>query len=224
MLKQGNRLYAQHVKRILDFAVSLLLLVVLAPVFLAVGIAVRVNMGSPVVFRQQRPGKGGELFDMYKFRTMSDARDAEGNLLPDGARLTRFGKALRRTSLDELPELWNVLKGDMSIVGPRPLLVRYLPLYDERQRHRHDVRPGITGLAQVNGRNSISWEEKFEWDIAYVEGVSFLGDLRIAVKTVRTVLGRKGVSSSTSATMEEFRGALGADGNRQQDDADVGMQ
>lgn len=185
---------------------SLAAVIILSPVFLAVAVLVRKRLGSPVIFRQERPGKDGKIFHMYKFRTMTDETDADGNLLPDEVRLTPFGKKLRSTSLDELPELLNILKGDMSIVGPRPLLVRYLPLYSERQRHRHDVRPGITGLAQVNGRNSIGWEEKFEWDVKYVENVTFWGDVKIILKTMGTVLCHEGISSETAATMEEFQG------------------
>lgn len=199
-------MYKRFVKRCLDFVLSLIALLILSPVLLIVAILVRCKLGSPIIFKQQRPGLHEKIFCMYKFRTMTDAKDEQGNLLPDEVRLTKFGKALRSTSLDELPELFNILKGDMAIVGPRPLLVQYLPRYNERQRHRHDVRPGFTGLAQVNGRNSISWQEKFEWDVRYVENVSFLMDLRIIVKTVKVVLKRDGISSETSATMEEFRG------------------
>lgn len=160
-----------------------------------------------MIFKQKRPGKNEKIFCLYKFRTMTDERNESGELLPDEVRLTRFGKILRSTSMDELPELWNIVKGDMSIVGPRPLLVQYLPLYNETQRHRHDVRPGFTGLAQVNGRNAISWEEKFEWDIRYVTHTTFLGDMKIIVKTVRIVLLREGISSDTTVTMEAFRGS-----------------
>lgn len=199
-------MYKRFIKRCMDFILSLSALVILSPVFIIVAILVRIKLGSPVIFKQKRPGKDGKIFCMYKFRTMTDEKDAEGNLLPDEQRLTRFGKILRSTSLDELPELLNILKGDMSIVGPRPLLVKYLPLYNERQRRRHEVRPGFTGLAQVNGRNSISWEEKFEWDVNYVEHVTFWNDIKIIVKTIKTVLYREGISSETSVTMEEFRG------------------
>ncbi len=199
-------MYRNGIKRILDFILSFIAIIVLSPVMLVVAVLVRVKLGSPVLFKQQRPGKDEKIFRMYKFRTMTDEKDAEGRLLPDERRLTRFGKLLRSTSLDELPELFNILKGDMSIVGPRPLLVAYLPLYNERQKHRHDVRPGFTGLAQVNGRNSISWEEKFEWDVRYVEHVTFLEDCRIILKTVKVVLAREGISSDTSATMEAFTG------------------
>ena len=200
-------MYRNGIKRILDFILSLIAIIVLSPVMLVVAVLVRVKLGSPVLFKQQLPGKDEKIFRMYKFRTMTDEKDAEGRLLPDEKRLTRFGKMLRSTSLDELPEFFNILKGDMSIVGPRPLLVAYLPLYNERQKHRHDVRPGFTGLAQVNGRNSISWEEKFEWDVKYVENVTFLNDIKIILRTVSVVLHRTGISSDTSATMEAFTGS-----------------
>lgn len=199
-------MYKRFVKRCLDFLLSLAALIILSPVLLLVAILVRCKLGSPILFKQERPGLHEKIFCMYKFRTMTDAKDADGNLLPDEVRLTKFGKLLRSTSLDELPELFNILKGDMAIVGPRPLLVQYLPRYNERQHRRHDVRPGFTGLAQVNGRNSISWQEKFEWDVKYVEQVSFLMDMKIIAKTVGVVLKRDGISSETSATMEEFRG------------------
>ena len=202
-------MYQKYIKRGLDFILSLIASIILSPVMLIVAVLVRVKLGSPVLFKQQRPGKNEKIFNMYKFRTMTDERDENGELLPDEVRLTKFGKTLRSTSLDELPELFNIVKGDMSIVGPRPLLVRYLPLYNERQKHRHDVRPGFTGLAQVNGRNSISWEEKFEWDVKYVEHVTFLEDCRIILKTVGVVLKRDGINSSSAATMEEFKGSKG---------------
>ena len=169
-------MYAKYIKRILDFVLSLVALIVLSPVLLIVAILVRVKLGSPVVFKQQRPGKNEKIFTLYKFRTMTDKKDENGNLLPDSERLTKFGKFLRSTSLDELPELVNILKGNMAIVGPRPLLVEYLPLYNEKQKHRHDVRPGLTGLAQVSGRNSITWEEKFNDDLEYIEKISILED------------------------------------------------
>lgn len=199
-------MYQRYIKRALDFLLALVAIIVLSPIMLIVAILVRTKLGSPVLFKQQRPGKNEKIFNMYKFRTMTDQKDENGNLLPDEVRLTEFGKKLRSTSLDELPELFNIIKGDMSIVGPRPLLVRYLPLYNVRQRHRHDVRPGFTGLAQVNGRNSISWEEKFEWDVRYVENITFFGDVKIILKTVKIVLAHEGISSDTSVTMEEFRG------------------
>ena len=202
-------MYQKYIKRGFDFILALIASIILSPVILIVAVLVRIKLGSPVLFKQPRPGKNEKIFNMYKFRTMTDARDENGELLPDEVRLTKFGKTLRSTSLDELPELFNILKGDMSIVGPRPLLVRYLPLYNERQKHRHEVRPGFTGLAQVNGRNSISWEEKFEWDVKYVEHVTFLQDCRIILKTIGVVLKRDGIISTTSATMEEFKGSEG---------------
>ena len=198
--KQG--IYARYIKRILDILLSGCALVVLSPVLLIVAVLVRAKLGSPVIFCQERPGKDEKIFKMYKFRSMSDARDENGELLPDEARLTKFGRALRSTSLDELPELWNIFKGDMSIVGPRPLLVKYLPRYNAEQRHRHDVRPGLTGLAQVNGRNAISWEEKFRLDVDYVRHITFAGDVKIVLDTVRKVLHHECISAENSATME----------------------
>lgn len=186
-------MYAKYIKRILDFALSLVALIVLSPVLLIVAILVRVKLGSPVIFKQQRPGKNEKIFTLYKFRTMTDKKDENGNLLPDSERLTKFGKLLRSTSLDELPELINILKDDMAIVGPRPLLVEYLPYYTEEEKHRHDVRPGLTGLAQVNGRNSISWEEKFKYDVQYVKKITFLGDLKIILKTVKKTVKREDI-------------------------------
>lgn len=200
------RVYRDCIKRGIDIVLSLMAVIILSPVFLIVSVLVRTKLGSPVIFKQERPGKDEKVFLMYKFRTMTDERDANGNLLPDEERLTAFGKKLRSTSLDELPELFNILKGDMSIVGPRPLLVRYLPLYNDRQKRRHEVRPGVTGLAQVKGRNSISWEKKFEWDVRYVEHVSLLLDLKIILDTIGVVLKKEGINSDTAATMEEFRG------------------
>ena len=194
-------------KRLIDFILSLIALIVLSPILLIVALLVRTKLGSPVIFKQERPGLNEKIFTLYKFRTMTDAKDEQGNLLPDEIRLTKFGKLLRSTSLDELPELFNILKGDMAIVGPRPLLVRYLPLYSEHQKHRHDVRPGFTGWAQCNGRNAISWEEKFDLDVYYTKHVSLLLDIKIILKTVKVVLFREGISSETSVTMEEFRGS-----------------
>lgn len=199
-------LYEAYVKRLLDLVLSAVALLLLSPVILVVAILVRCNLGAPVIFCQERPGKDEEIFKLYKFRSMTDACDAYGELLPDELRLTRFGRFLRSTSLDELPELWNIFKGDMSIVGPRPLLVKYLPLYSEEQRHRHDVTPGLTGWAQVHGRNLCSWEEKFDYDIWYVDHVSFILDLQIIFLTVKSVLKREGISSEDSPTMEEFTG------------------
>lgn len=199
-------IYDRVIKRIIDLLLSGLALLVLSPVYLVLAVLVRRRLGSPVIFSQQRPGRNGRIFEMYKFRSMTDARNAEGELLPDEYRLTEFGKKLRATSLDELPELWNIFKGDMSIVGPRPLLVRYLPRYNERQKHRHDVRPGLTGWAQVNGRNAISWEQKFAYDVEYVEKESFLLDMKIILMTVGKVLYRSGINQDGNATMEEFMG------------------
>lgn len=190
-------LYEAYVKRLLDLVLSAVALLLLSPVILVVAILVRCNLGAPVIFCQERPGKDEEIFKLYKFRSMTDACDAYGELLPDELRLTRFGRFLRSTSLDELPELWNIFKGDMSIVGPRPLLVEYLPYYTEEERHRHDVSPGLTGLAQVNGRNNLSWEEKFAYDLEYVENVSFAMDIRIVVLTFSKVVGRNDVLSGS---------------------------
>lgn len=203
-------MYARYIKRWLDFILSLFAVIVLSPILLIVALLVRIKLGSPVIFKQMRPGLHEKIFTLYKFRTMTDEKDKDGNLLPDDQRLTKFGKLLRSTSLDELPELFNILKGDMSIVGPRPLLVKYLPLYNEHQKHRHDVRPGFTGWAQCNGRNAISWEEKFDLDVYYVKHVSFRLDLNIIFKTIKIVFLREGISSDTSATMEEFRGTKNA--------------
>ena len=200
-------MYRKYIKRLLDFILSLFAIIILSPVLLIVALLVRIKLGAPVIFKQKRPGLNEKIFTLYKFRTMTDAKDEHGNLLPDEIRLTKFGKLLRSTSLDELPELFNILKGDMSIVGPRPLLVRYLPLYNEHQKHRHDVRPGFTGYAQCNGRNAISWEEKFDLDVYYTKNLSLLIDIKIILKTVKVVLFREGISSETSVTMEEFRGS-----------------
>jgi len=201
-------MYRYFFKRLFDFVLSLLAIIVLSPILLITAILVKTKLGSPVIFKQERPGKNEKIFTLYKFRTMTDEKDENGNLLSDEIRLTKFGKMLRSTSLDELPELFNILKGDMSIVGPRPLLVKYLPRYNEHQKHRHDVKPGFTGWAQCNGRNAISWEEKFDLDVYYVNHLSFLLDIKIIFKTVKTVLCREGISSGTSVTMEEFRGSV----------------
>ena len=199
-------IYSKFIKRLIDIILSLIVLVCLSWLYLIVAILVRVKLGSPVIFKQPRPGKDGKVFNLYKFRTMTDAKDENGNLLPDVDRLPEFGKKLRATSLDELPEFINILKGDMSFVGPRPLLVKYLPLYNEEQRHRHDVRPGLTGWAQVNGRNLLSWEDRFEKDVYYVRNLSFLLDLKIVFMTVAVVFRHNDINSATDATMEAFTG------------------
>ena len=198
--------YEKYIKRLIDIVLSGCALVVLSPILLIVALLVRTKLGAPVIFKQKRPGLNEKIFEMYKFRTMTDEKDENGELMPDEVRLTSFGKKLRSTSLDELPELINIFKGDMSIVGPRPLLVSYLERYSSEQKKRHAVKPGITGLAQVEGRNSLSWEEKFNFDIEYVNSVSFLLDIKIVFKTVSVVLKREVISSSTSSTMEEFKG------------------
>lgn len=198
-----------RLKRLIDVVASALGLIVLAPLLAVIALAVRCSLGSPVLFRQIRPGLGGRPFTLYKFRTMRDATDPAGNPLPDAERLTRFGRFLRSTSLDELPELWNVLKGDMSLVGPRPLLMEYLPLYTPEQARRHEVKPGITGWAQVNGRNALSWDAKFALDVWYVDNWSLALDLKILALTVKKVLLREGITQAGHATMERFRG-LGA--------------
>lgn len=201
--------YERFVKRPLDIFCSLLAIVVFWWLFVIVAILVRVKLGSPVLFTQDRPGKDEKIFKLYKFRTMTDARDENGNLLPDDVRLTKFGKLLRSTSLDELPEVFNILKGDMSIIGPRPLLVRYLPLYNEEQKRRHEVRPGLSGYAQVNGRNTVSWEDRFRMDVYYVDHVTFLGDVKVILNTVmKAFVKREGINSETAATMEEFKGSM----------------
>ena len=194
-------------KRILDILLSGIALIVLSPIILIVGILVRIKLGSPIIFKQERPGKSEKIFSMYKFRTMTDERDHNGEYLPDEIRLTKFGKILRATSLDELPELWNILKGDMSIVGPRPLLVEYLPLYSEKQRKRHNVRPGLTGLAQVNGRNAISWEEKFDLDVYYVDKISFFNDLIIIIQTCKKVIKKENINTINNNIPEKFKGS-----------------
>lgn len=199
-------MYKNFIKRCLDFILSLIAIIVFSPVILLLILLIRFKIGNPVFFKQERPGKNGNIFKMFKFRTMTNECDKDGNLLPDEYRLTSFGKFLRSTSLDELPELFNILKGDMSIVGPRPLLVKYLPLYNDEQKHRHDVLPGLTGWAQVNGRNAISWEKKFDYDVWYTRNISFVLDLKILFLTVKKVFVREGISSGTSETMEEFTG------------------
>lgn len=199
--------YERFFKRPLDIICALMAILVFWWLYIIVAFLVRVKLGSPVLFKQPRPGKNEKIFNLYKFRTMTDAKDKNGNLLPDDKRLTRFGKLLRATSLDELPEAFNILKGDMSVVGPRPLLVKYLPLYSEEQKHRHDVRPGLTGLAQVSGRNAITWQDKFQYDVTYVNKITFSGDCKIVMDTVKkAILRNDGISQAGNATMEEFTG------------------
>lgn len=207
-MERKKGLYEKCLKRPLDFVLSLLAIIILSPIFVIVAILVRTKLGSPIIFKQRRPGLNEKIFTMYKFRTMTDEKDEEGNLLPDSIRLTKFGKLLRSTSLDELPELWNILKGEMSIVGPRPLLVQYLPLYNEEQKKRHNSRPGLTGLAQVSGRNSITWDDKFNLDCTYINNIRFLLDLKIVLHTIKKVVIREGISSDSSATTEAFKGSL----------------
>ena len=197
-------MYKNYIKRCMDFLLALCGIIVLSPILLVLAVLVRVKLGSPVLFHQERPGRHEKIFKLYKFRSMTDEKDADGNLLPDEVRLTRFGKLLRSTSLDELPELFNILKGDMSLIGPRPLLVRYLPYYTEEERHRHDVRPGLTGLAQVNGRNALGWEDRFRYDLDYVNHISLGLDLKIIGMTVGKVLKRSGTLSGAEQTVADF--------------------
>lgn len=198
--------YERCVKRAFDFIIALAFILLFWWLYAILALLVRIKLGTPVLFTQERPGKGENIFKMYKFRTMTDECDESGELLPDEVRLTKFGQSLRSTSLDELPEVFNILKGDMSLIGPRPLLVKYLPLYNEEQRHRHDVRPGMTGWAQVNGRNAISWEQKFAYDVEYARNCTFTMDLKVFLTTFKVLFSRSGISSGTSATMEAFTG------------------
>ncbi|WP_286206818.1 sugar transferase [Priestia megaterium] len=207
MTSNGSGIYKNYIKRTLDFVLSLAAIVALCWLFLIVATLVRTKLGSPVLFKQKRPGMNEKVFIMYKFRTMTDKRGEDGELLPDDIRLTKFGKFLRSTSLDELPELFNILKGDMSLVGPRPLLVQYLPLYNQYQKRRHEVRPGLSGLAQISGRNAISWESKFDLDVEYVDSVSLVKDIKIIFLTIKKVFIREGINSETAATMEFFEGS-----------------
>lgn len=207
-VKRKVGFYEKYIKRLLDIVCALLAIIVFCWLYGLLAILVRVKLGSPILFSQERPGKDEKIFKLYKFRTMTDARDENGGLLPDEERLTRFGKLLRATSLDELPEAVNILKGDMSVIGPRPLLVKYLPRYNAFQHRRHEVRPGLSGYAQVHGRNALNWEERFSLDVWYVDHVSFIGDLKIVVQTIgKAFIKRDGISSDTSATMEEFTGS-----------------
>lgn len=197
-------MYRKYIKRLLDFILSLFAIIILSPVLLIVALLVRIKLGSPVIFKQKRPGLNEKIFTLYKFRTMTDAKDEQGNLLPDEIRLTKFGKLLRSTSLDELPELFNILKGDMSIVGPRPLLVNYLPFYSDVEKHRHDVRPGLTGWAQVNGRNFLNWDYRLKKDVEYVNNISFLFDIKIIVNTVLIVLKKSDIATDTRTVESNF--------------------
>lgn len=203
--------YSCFLKRLFDIIISFFVLLLGSPLFILLAILVRVKLGGPVLFTQDRPGKDGKVFKLYKFRTMTNERDENGELLPDEIRLTKFGQLLRSTSLDELPEFFNILKGEMSLIGPRPLLVAYLPLYNEHQKHRHDVRPGLTGLAQSSGRNLLSWEDRFDLDVEYVQTLSFGKDVSIILNTIRSIVKREGISSETSVTMELFRGTPSPD-------------
>lgn len=199
--------YEKYFKRPIDILCALAAIIVFSWLYIIVAVLVRVKLGSPILFRQERPGKDEKIFKLYKFRTMTDKKDENGNLLPDEIRLTKFGKMLRATSLDELPEAFNILKGDMSVIGPRPLLVKYLPLYNEEQHRRHEVRPGLSGYAQVHGRNTVTWEEKFKMDVQYVDHITFLQDAKIVLDTVlKAFVKKEGISSETSITMEEFKG------------------
>lgn len=207
-MKRKKGFYEKFIKRPQDLFLSISALIVLSPILFIVAVLVRTKLGSPIIFTQDRPGKNEKIFKMYKFRTMTDERDSNGDLLSDSVRLTRFGKVLRATSLDELPELWNIVRGDMSVIGPRPLLVSYLELYNEHQKRRHEVRPGLSGYAQVNGRNAISWEDKFNLDVEYVDNVSFIEDWKIIFLTIKKVFVKEGISSDTSVTMEPFRGTM----------------
>lgn len=205
-IKPRKKVYARFLKRPLDIILSFLAIIVFSPLLIVVATLVRYKLGSPVLFQQKRPGLNEKIFTLYKFRTMTDQKNDNGELLPNEMRLTKLGKTLRKTSLDELPSLINVIRGDMSIIGPRPLLVEYLPLYNEKQKHRHDVRPGLSGLAQVNGRNAISWEARFDYDVDYVESVSFLLDLKLIIQTFFKVLKREDINMNENVIMEKFTG------------------
>lgn len=205
VIKEDKKgIYQRFVKRPMDFVLSLIAIVILSPILLIVAILVRTKLGSPVIFKQKRPGLDEKIFTLYKFRTMTDERDENGELLPDSVRLTKFGKLLRSTSLDELPELFNILRGDMSIVGPRPLAVQYLPYYNETEKHRHDVRPGLTGLAQINGRNGLNWDDRFRYDIEYIKNIVFFYDLKIILKTFLKVFKKEGITIRGTTSIMDF--------------------
>lgn len=199
-------MYKKYIKRLLDIVLSLIAIIITLPIFLIIGILVLIFLGKPAIFRQKRPGKNEKIFTMYKFRTMSNKKDKDGNLLPNELRITKFGNFLRKTSLDEIPEFINILKGDMSFVGPRPLRADYLPLYNKEQKHRHDIRPGLTGLAQVSGRNNITWSEKFKYDLEYVNNITFQNDLKIVFLTIEKVILRKDIYSDNKGFTEKFTG------------------
>ena len=205
--RKQNVIYRKYIKRLLDFILALVAIIILSPILIIVGILIKIKLGSPVIFKQERPGLNDKIFTIYKFRTMTNEKDENGKLLPNHMRMTRFGKMLRKTSLDELPELVNILRGEMSFIGPRPLLVEYLLLYNERQKQRHSVRPGLSGLAQINGRNAITWEEKFDYDIEYVENLSFLLDVKIFIQTIIKVIKKEDVNQNQKVTMEKFKGS-----------------
>lgn len=205
LIKEHKKgIYQRFVKRPMDFVLSLIAIVILSPIILIVAILVRTKLGSPIIFKQKRPGLNEKIFTLYKFRTMTDERDENGELLPDSVRLTKFGKFLRSTSLDELPELFNILRGDMSIVGPRPLAVQYLPYYNETEKHRHDVRPGLTGLAQINGRNGLNWDDRFRYDIEYIKNIVFFYDLKIILKTFLKVFKKEGITIRGTTSIMDF--------------------
>ncbi|MBN9655058.1 sugar transferase [Halobacillus sp. GSS1] len=206
MVYKKKGVYEGFIKRVVDFSLSSIAIILLSIPIIIVSFMVRKKLGSPILFKQERPGLDGKAFFMYKFRTMTDEKDEKGELLPDDVRLTKFGAFLRSTSLDELPELFNIIKGDMSIVGPRPLLMKYLPLYNDHQKRRHEVKPGLTGLAQVSGRNAISWQEKFDLDVHYVDNVTLLKDFNIVLSTIKKVVVREGINSDASATVVPFKG------------------
>lgn len=206
--RKNKGIYRKYIKRPMDFVLSLIAMIILSPIYLILAILVRVKLGRPIIFKQERPGLNEKIFILYKFRTMTDEKDENGNLLPDSAKLTKFDMMLKSTSLDELPELLNILKGDMSIVGPRPLLVQYLELYNDYQRRRHEVRPGLTGLAQISGRNLLDWEDKFLLDVKYVDRMTFIGDVKIIFNTVKKILKREGICSDNSETSEYFKGNI----------------
>lgn len=199
-------MYKKYIKRILDIILSLIAIIITLPIFLIVGILILIFIGQPAIFRQKRPGKNEKIFTMYKFRTMTNKKDKDGNLLPNELRLTKLGNILRKTSLDEIPEFINIFKGDMSFVGPRPLRIDYLPLYNKKQKHRHDVRPGLTGLAQVSGRNNITWTQKFDYDIEYINNINFVNDIKIIFLTIKKVILRKDIYNANNGFVEKFTG------------------